>query len=30
MEAGRVSLSLQPLDLREIAESVRGEVARHS
>jgi PAS domain S-box-containing protein len=30
MEAGRVSLSLQPLDLREIAESVMGEVARHS
>ena len=30
MEDGRVSLSLQPLDLREIAESVMGEVARHS
>jgi len=30
MEAGRVSLSLQPLDLREIAASVMGEVARHS
>jgi PAS domain S-box-containing protein len=30
IEAGRVSLSLQPLDLREIAESAMGEVARRS
>jgi len=30
IEAGRVSLSLQPLDLREVAESAMGEVARRS
>ena len=30
IEAGRVSLSLQPLDLREVAESAMGEVTRRS
>jgi PAS domain S-box-containing protein len=30
IEGGRVSLSLQPLDLREVAESAIGEIARCS